>query len=59
VCPHRLRHTVATAMLAAGSSLGEIGEVLRHSGIASTAIYASVDRDRLAELARPWPGGAK
>jgi integrase/recombinase XerD len=59
---HRLRHTAATAMLRAGSPLPEIGQVLRHRSALSTAIYAKVDRDALAVLARPWPvestGGA-
>jgi len=59
---HRLRHTAATAMLRAGSPLPEVGQVLRHRSILSTAIYAKVDRDALAVLARPWPvdttGGA-
>ena len=35
----------------------EIGEVLRHRGIASTAIYARADVEALRRLARPWPGG--
>jgi integrase len=52
---HRLRHTAATAMLRAGSPLVEIGQVLRHRSPLSTAIYAKVDRDALAVLARPWP----
>ena len=55
---HRLRHTAATGMLAAGASLSEIGQVLRHRQLLTTAGYAKVDHDRLRELARPWPGGA-
>ncbi len=55
---HRLRHTAATEMLRAGASLPEIGQVLRHRSIESTAIYAKVDRDALRSLARPWIGGA-
>ncbi|CAN5448156.1 site-specific integrase [soil metagenome] len=54
---HRLRHTLATDLLQAGSSLGEIGQVLRHRSISTTALYAKVDHDALATLARPWPGG--
>ena len=53
---HRLRHTVATQMLAAGAGLGEIGQVLRHRDLLTTAIYAKVDRVVLRELAQPWPG---
>ncbi len=55
---HRLRHTAATAMLRAGSSLAEVGQVLRHRCALSTAIYAKVDRDALATLAKPWPVAA-
>jgi site-specific recombinase XerD len=51
---HRLRHR-ATAMLRAGSPLREIGQVHRHRSALSTAIYAKVDRDALAVLARPCP----
>jgi integrase/recombinase XerD len=55
---HRLRHTAATEMLRRGGSLSEIAQVLRHSEQRTTAQYAKVDRVRLRELARPWPGGA-
>jgi site-specific recombinase XerD len=54
--PHRLRHTAATEMLRAGADLSEIGQVLRHREMTTTAIYAKVDRSGLRELARPWPG---
>jgi site-specific recombinase XerD len=54
---HRLRHTVATQTLAAGGSLVEIGQLLRHRKVLTTAIYAKVDRAALKGLARPWPGG--
>ena len=53
---HRLRHTLATAMLRAGASLPEVGQVLRHRSLASTAIYAKVDEVALRPLARPWAG---
>jgi hypothetical protein len=42
-------------MLAAGGSLTEIGQVLRHRRPRTTAIYAKVDIEALAMLARPWP----
>jgi site-specific recombinase XerC len=54
---HRLRHTLATEMLRAGASLPEVGQVLRHRSLLSTAIYAKVDDNALRVLARPWPGG--
>jgi integrase/recombinase XerD len=53
---HRLRHTVAAQMLRAGASLPEIGQVLRHRHMSTTAIYAKLDREALREIARPWPG---
>jgi integrase/recombinase XerD len=53
---HRLRHSAATAMLRAGAPLAEIGQVLRHRSVSTTAIYAKVDHAALAQLAMPWPG---
>jgi site-specific recombinase XerD len=55
---HRLRHTAATSMLRAGGSLSEIGQVLRHRRVLTTAVYAKVDLQALRLVARPWPGNA-
>jgi integrase/recombinase XerD len=57
---HRLRHTVATELLRAGAGLEQIAQLLRHSSVTTTAVYAKVDRVALRSLARPWPleGGA-
>jgi integrase len=55
---HRLRHTAATEMLRAGAGLVEIGQVLRHRSLITTAIYAKVDRAGLRQLASPWPGSS-
>lgn len=55
---HLLRHTAATQMLRRGASLGEVGHVLRHRHVNTTAIYAKVDHAALRVLAQPWPGGA-
>jgi integrase/recombinase XerD len=52
---HRLRHTVASDLLRAGTPLDQIAQVLRHKSVASTAIYAKIDRASLRTLARPWP----
>lgn len=55
---HRLRHSAATSMLAAGGCLAEIGQVLRHRRPLTTAAYAKVDIEALRTLARPWPGAS-
>ena len=56
--PHRIRHAAACGLLAAGASMEEIGQLLRHAQQRTTAIYAKVDQARLAELAMPSPQGA-
>ena len=56
---HRLRHALATEMLRAGASLPEVGQVLRHRSLLSTAVYAKVDQNALRPLARPWPGAGQ
>jgi site-specific recombinase XerC len=56
---HRLRHSTAAGMLAAGGTLAEIGQVLRHAQPGTTAIYAKTDVLALSPLARPWPGGPR
>jgi integrase/recombinase XerD len=56
---HRLRHTMACQMVDAGVPLTQIGQVLRHQSLQSTAIYARVDVEQLRLLAAPWPTGAR
>lgn len=51
---HRLRHALATDLLANGVRLPEIAQVLRQRDLATTAIYAKVDYPALGILARPW-----
>jgi integrase/recombinase XerD len=53
--PHGIRHMAACDLLAAGASMEEIGQLLRHAQQRTTAIYAKVDQARLAELARSCP----
>ncbi|WP_327009710.1 site-specific integrase [Dactylosporangium sp. NBC_01737] len=55
---HRLRHSAACAMRAAGAPLLEIGQALRHRDVSVTAHYARDDQAALHAVARPWPGGA-
>ena len=54
---HRLRHTLARQILAAGGGLGEVGQVLGHSTAQVTMMYSSLDLHTLRPLARQWPIG--
>ncbi len=56
---HRLRHTLASELLSRGAGLREIGQVLRHQDLGTTAIYAKVDQAALSRLALPWPGSER
>jgi integrase len=56
---HLFRHTLATDLLREGSSLDEIGELLRHRSPNTTAVYAKVDLVALRTLALSWPGAAR
>lgn len=51
-----LRHSLATGLLARGVGLGEIADLLGHSRLATTRIYAAVDIEALRQVALPWPG---
>jgi site-specific recombinase XerD len=52
---HLLRHTAATEMLRQGVPLEQIGSVLRHRAVDTTAYYAKVDMALLMQVAQPWP----
>ena len=56
---HRLRHALASDLLREGASMTDIGQVLRHKHLESTAIYAKVDLQRLRLAASPWPGAKR
>jgi site-specific recombinase XerD len=59
ITPHRLRHALASEMLAQGASLQDISQVLRHQHLSTTTIYAKVDLGRLRQVALPWPGAER
>ena len=51
---HRLRHTAAMNVLAAGGTLTEAKELLGHVYTVTTMIYAKVDLASLRELVVPF-----
>jgi integrase len=53
---HRLRHTFACRLVAHGSSLKEVADLLRHRSLTTTQIYAKLDTPSLSTVALPWPG---
>ena len=36
-----------------------VSDLLGHARLETTAIYAKLDREALATIALPWPGGAR
>jgi len=52
---HLLRHTAATEMLRQGVPLEQIGSVLRHRSVDTSAYYAKIDVALLRLIAQPWP----
>jgi site-specific recombinase XerD len=55
---HALRHTLARRLLAQGSSLKEVADILRHRSLDTSLIYAKLDSRKLSAVALSWPGSA-
>ena len=47
---------MANRLLAGGSSLKEVADVLRHRSLNTTLIYAKLDTPKLSTVPLPWPG---
>lgn len=52
---HQFRHSLATHLINNGVSMKEIADLLGHTAIQSTAIYAKVQLERLKDVALPFP----
>ncbi|MBQ7537023.1 MAG: tyrosine recombinase [Rickettsiales bacterium] len=50
VSPHKIRHSFATHLLQKGLDIREIQELLGHSSIDTTAIYAKIDTKKAKEV---------
>ena len=49
---------MASRLLAGGSPLKEVADVLRHRSLNTTLVYAKLDSRSLGAVALPWPGSA-
>lgn len=56
---HRMRHSAATKMLAAGARPESVASALGHKKVDTTMIYASVDAGMLKSCCLPLPEGGR
>ncbi len=56
---HVFRHTFASQMVRRDVPMKTVADLLGHARLRTTTIYAKLDREALATIALPWPGGAR
>lgn len=56
---HLLRHTAATHLVQSGASLKAVADLLGHSDLSTSQIYAKVNLPALRKVAMPWPREAQ
>ena len=56
---HVFRHTVASQMVRRDVPMKTVADLLGHARLGTTAIYTKLDRETLATIAMPWPGGVR
>ena len=56
---HLVRHSLATQLVSQRRPINEVADLLGHRSIDTTAIYVKVALPQLADVALPFPGGAR
>ena len=56
---HAFRHAFASQMVRRDVPMKTVADLLGHARLETTTIYAKLDRETLATVALPWPGGAR
>jgi integrase/recombinase XerD len=56
---HLLRHTLASHLVQRGVSLKAVADLLGHTSLSTTQVYAKVNLPMLRSVAQPWPGPAE
>ena len=56
---HVFRHTFASQMVRRDVPMKTVADLLGHARLGTTAIYTKLDRETLATIAMPWPGGVR
>ena len=56
---HLFRHAFASQMVRRDVPMKTVADLLGHARLETTTIYAKLDRETLATIALPWPGGER